>query len=69
MKSWPVQDAKSRFSEFLRASLTEGPQVVTLRRLAPAVGLGREVDNAAFRREKALTPLPHPFAQFSPISI
>ncbi len=29
MKTWPVQDAKARFSEFLQASLTEGPQLVT----------------------------------------
>jgi antitoxin Phd len=26
---WPVQDAKARFSEFLSACLTNGPQVVT----------------------------------------
>ncbi|MFZ5668293.1 MAG: type II toxin-antitoxin system Phd/YefM family antitoxin [Pseudomonadota bacterium] len=31
MKHWPVQDAKARFSELLRASLEEGPQMVTLR--------------------------------------
>ncbi len=37
MKSWPVQDAKARFSEFLKASLTEGPQVVTLRGVETAV--------------------------------
>ena len=37
MKSWPVQDAKSRFSEFLKASLTEWPQVVTLRGVETAV--------------------------------
>ena len=37
MKSWPVQDAKARFSEFLKASLTEGPQVVTLRSVETAV--------------------------------
>ncbi len=37
MRSWPVQDAKSRFSEFLKASLTEGPQVVTLRGVETAV--------------------------------
>jgi antitoxin Phd len=37
MKSWPVQDAKSRFSEFLKASLTEGPQIVTLRGIETAV--------------------------------
>jgi len=37
MKQWPVQDAKARFSEFLKASLTEGPQVVTLRGVETAV--------------------------------
>jgi antitoxin Phd len=37
MKSWPVQDAKARFSEFLKASLTDGPQVVTLRGIETAV--------------------------------
>ena len=37
MKSWPVQDAKARFSEFLKASLTEGPQIVTLRGVEAAV--------------------------------
>ncbi len=37
MKTWPVQDAKARFSEFLQASLTEGPQVVTLRGVEAAV--------------------------------
>jgi antitoxin Phd len=29
MNTWPVQDAKARFSEFLNATLTIGPQVVT----------------------------------------
>ena len=29
MKNWAVQDAKSHFSEFLQASLTQGPQLVT----------------------------------------
>ena len=37
MKSWPVQDAKARFSEFLKASLTDGPQIVTLRGVDTAV--------------------------------
>ncbi len=37
MKAWPVQDAKARFSEFLKASLTDGPQVVTLRGVDTAV--------------------------------
>jgi prevent-host-death family protein len=37
MKSWPVQDAKARFSEFLHASLTRGPQLVTMRGAEAAV--------------------------------
>jgi antitoxin Phd len=37
MKSWPVQDAKARFSEFLQASLTRGPQIVTMRGAEAAV--------------------------------
>ena len=31
MKTWPVQDAKSRFSELLETCLREGPQLVTKR--------------------------------------
>ena len=30
-KSWPVQDAKARFSESLETCVREGPQVVTRR--------------------------------------
>lgn len=37
MKHWPVQDAKARFSELLRASLKDGPQMVTLRGQEAAV--------------------------------
>lgn len=37
MKQWPVQDAKARFSEMLKASLTDGPQVVTMRGVEAAV--------------------------------
>lgn len=37
MKSWPVQDAKSRFSELLNACEREGPQIVTRRGLEVAV--------------------------------
>lgn len=29
MKTWQVQEAKARFSELLRASVEEGPQVVS----------------------------------------
>jgi antitoxin Phd len=37
MRSWQVQTAKARFSEFLEASLREGPQVVTRRGVETAV--------------------------------
>ncbi len=36
-KTWPVQDAKARFSELLDASLTKGPQIVTRRGVEMAV--------------------------------
>lgn len=37
MHSWPVQDAKARFSEFLDACLATGPQMVTKRGMEAAV--------------------------------
>jgi prevent-host-death family protein len=37
MDAWPVQDAKARFSEFLEACLSEGPQLVTRRGTEAAV--------------------------------
>ena len=37
MKTWPVQDAKARFSEFLDACITDGPQMVTKRGSEAAV--------------------------------
>ena len=36
-KSWQVQEAKAKFSEFLTASLVEGPQIVTKRGVETAV--------------------------------
>ena len=36
-KKWPVQDAKSRFSELLDITLAEGPQIVTKRGVETAV--------------------------------
>jgi antitoxin Phd len=35
--AWQLQDAKARFSEFLDASLRDGPQVVTRRGIEAAV--------------------------------
>lgn len=37
MNAWAVQDAKARFSEFLEACLSEGPQMVTRRGAEAAV--------------------------------
>jgi prevent-host-death family protein len=37
MKTWPVQDAKARFSELLETCLREGPQLVTRRGAETAV--------------------------------
>jgi antitoxin Phd len=37
MHVWPVQDAKAKFSEFLEACLSEGPQMVTKRGAEAAV--------------------------------
>lgn len=37
MQTWPVQDAKARFSEFLDACLTEGAQMVSRRGVEAAV--------------------------------
>lgn len=41
-KTWQVQDAKSKFSELLEASLAEGPQIVTRRGVETAVLLSIE---------------------------
>lgn len=37
MHTWPVQDAKARFSELLDRCLTDGPQMVTKRGTQAAV--------------------------------
>lgn len=37
MPTWPVQDAKARFSEFLDTCVNDGPQVVTRRGVETAV--------------------------------
>lgn len=36
-KSWAVQDAKSKFSEFLDTAIEDGPQIVTRRGVETAV--------------------------------
>ena len=42
MKSWPVQDAKARFSEFLETCLSAGPQMVTKRGAEAAILVSAE---------------------------
>ena len=37
MQTWPIQDAKARFSEFLETCLAKGPQMVTKRGSEAAV--------------------------------
>lgn len=37
MKTWLVQDAKVRFSEFLEACIVDGPQIVSKRGVEAAV--------------------------------
>ncbi|MFZ1639891.1 MAG: type II toxin-antitoxin system Phd/YefM family antitoxin [Candidatus Contendobacter sp.] len=37
MKTWLVQDAKARFSEFLEACIVDGPQIVSKRGVEAAV--------------------------------
>jgi prevent-host-death family protein len=37
LPSWPVQDAKARFSELLEACVAQGPQMVTKRGAEAAV--------------------------------
>ncbi|MFZ4072439.1 MAG: type II toxin-antitoxin system Phd/YefM family antitoxin [Caulobacterales bacterium] len=53
MSTWPVQDAKARFSELLDRCLEEGPQIVTRRGVEAAVLVPVE----AWRRmQKAARP-------------
>ncbi|HZF08832.1 MAG TPA: type II toxin-antitoxin system Phd/YefM family antitoxin [Thermoanaerobaculia bacterium] len=66
-RTWPVQDAKARFSEFLEASLTEGPQIVTRRGVEAAVLVPvetwRQLEQAARPRLKDLLLAESPRAE------
>lgn len=63
-KTWQVQDAKARFSEFLEASLKNGPQIVTRRGLETAVLVPidqwRKMEEAAQPSLKDLLLSPEP---------
>ena len=58
MQSWPIQDAKARFSEFVQACIADGPQMVTRRGAEAAVlipiGEWRRLQSAARPSLKAL---------------
>lgn len=58
MNTWPVQDAKARFSELLEACVNEGPQLVTRRGAETAVLIHisewQRLNNAARPSLKAL---------------
>lgn len=58
MNTWPVQDAKARFSELLEACVNEGPQLVTRREAETAVLINisewQRLNNAARPSLKAL---------------
>lgn len=64
MASWPVQDAKARFSELLATCLKEGPQIVTRRGAEAAVlvpvGDWRRLQQAARPTLKELLLAPDP---------
>ena len=62
--SWPVQEAKARFSELLERSVTEGPQIVTKRGVETAVLVPidewRRLQQQARRTLKDLLLAPEP---------
>lgn len=64
MSSWPVQDAKARFSALLDATVEKGPQIVTRRGVETAVLVPieewRRLQSAAPPSLKTLLLAPHP---------
>ena len=56
--AWQVYDAKARFSEFLDATLKDGPQVVTRRGVETAVLV--PIDEWKHLRERARQSIPDP---------
>jgi len=70
VKSWPVQDAKARFSELLETCMREGAQVVTKRGAEAAVLVPvrdwRNIVRAARPTLKSLLLAPSPRAGMAP---
>lgn len=63
-KTWQIQDAKAKFSEFLEASLADGPQIVTKRGVETAVLISieewRRLERMARPNLKELLLAPEP---------
>ncbi|MBV9340727.1 MAG: type II toxin-antitoxin system Phd/YefM family antitoxin [Acidobacteria bacterium] len=64
MSAWQVQDAKSRFSEFLDAAIKKGPEIIIRRGIETAVLVSiaewKRLQRAARPSLKALLPAPEP---------
>ena len=56
--TWQVYDAKARFSEFLKTTLKEGPQVLTHRGVETAVLV--PIDEWKHLQQKAKQSIPDP---------
>ena len=71
MSSWPVQDAKSRFSALLDRCIGEGPQIVTRRGIEAAVLVSmaewRQLQQSARPTLKELLLAPEPRWEELPI--
>jgi antitoxin Phd len=69
MKSWPVQDAKARFSELLETCMKDGPQLVTKRGEDTAVLVPFEewkrMQHSARPSLKELLLMPEPMAEMA----
>ena len=63
MQTWPVQDAKERFSEFLDACLLEGPQMVTRHGTEAAVLVLHEAMTSTAWRDHVQAPQPNGLPQ------
>jgi prevent-host-death family protein len=61
---WQVYDAKARFSEFLDATLKDGPQVVTRRGVETAVLV--PIDEWKHLQERARLSVPDPLLDPNP---
>ena len=65
IKTWPLQDAKNRFSELIDRAINDGPQRVTRRgKLVAVVIAADEYEKLVVRKSKSLLE----FFQSSPLT-